>query len=118
MRRRRNPTTIPYYPLLMEMPPSLWTRMRRQRLPQLYRGRRWIKRGYISRLYRPRLFCRPIWNKAPLPRIRPIVNDMSGFEVGITTGPGYRPTFVALPREVVRAFNATMRAFREARYQA
>lgn len=117
MRRRRNPTTIPYYPLLMDEPPSLWKRMKRQRLPQVYRGRRWIRRGYIARLRRPMLFCRPLWNKVPLPRIRPINHDMNGFIIGITPGPGYRPTFTMLPREAIREFNAAMRTFREAQYQ-
>lgn len=112
--------------MFMDEPQPLTVRMQRQRLPQFYRGRRWIKRGHISRVHRGSRITGMVCSDPPGLRDRRIPRGCPrhlpyGREqiiiIGMTTGPGFRPDFIILPREAMRAFNAAMRAFREARYQ-
>lgn len=123
---RSEPTTIPYYPMFMDEWPPLDVRMRRQRLAQFWRGRRWVKRGQISRIRRRGCITGMVWSEPPghrdrrLPRplYRKIHRGAESIIVGFSPRPGRRRLqFMALPPATIRAFNAAMRAFREARYQ-
>ncbi|MBR0647714.1 hypothetical protein [Plastoroseomonas hellenica] len=112
--------------MFMDEPPTLQIRMLRQRLPQFYRGRRWIRRGNISRVFREFRIVGMVWSDPPGARDRRIPRGRNRYLqrgeeeiiIGCTPGPGFRPTFTMLPREAIRAFNATMRAFRDVQHQA
>jgi hypothetical protein len=143
-RPKSNPQSIPYLPMFMDVPQPLYKRLLRQRLCQVYRGRRWEKKGYISRLRRSRLYrFRPGWDVPPLPYVRPyrggffcrgerhkerplqpgvrrIPCDMNEVVLFFTPAPGigYRWPLGDVDIKAVRDLNAAMRGFREARYRS
>lgn len=119
------PAAPPCYPTFMDEWPPLEIRMRRQRLPQYWRGRRWVKRRHISRVRRNGRIVGMVLSDPPGARDRCLPHPLHrrqqrGVEhivIGFAPIRGRRPSFPELPPKAIRAFNAAMRAFREAQDQ-